>query len=50
MVTDVSQDGPFTIIRWTADAILTEFIVPGVDVVLRVTQNFTSSAAAAFYQ
>ena len=50
MLTDVCQDGPFTIIGWIADAVVTELIVPGVDIVLCISQEITSSAAVAFYQ
>ncbi len=50
VLTYVSQDCPFTISRWIANAIVTELIVPGVDVVLRVTQDITSFVAVTFSQ
>ena len=50
VVTDVCQDGPFTIVRRIADAIVTELIVSRVDIVLRVTQDITSPTLLAFYE
>ena len=48
VVTNVCQDGPFTIVRWIADAIVTELIVSGIDIVLCVTQDITSPTPMAF--
>ena len=49
VVADVCQDGPFTIVRWIADSIVTELIVSGIDIVFCVTQDITSSTPVAFY-
>ncbi len=47
MVTDVCQDGPFTIVGWIANTIVGQLIVSRVDIVLSVTQDITSSTPVA---